>query len=127
MVPGLTGKAEMIVSEKDLVKNLAKDSLDVLSTSRLIELLESAAIDAIKGFINPDQMSLGASIKVKHLSATPVGMKVTAYALLNKINKNRLIFLVNAYDERGKIIEGEHERIVISKEKFLRILENKKS
>lgn len=127
MVPGLTGKVEMIVSREDLVKNIDKDLWDVLSNSRLIELLESASIDAIKDFINPDQISIGKSIKLIHLSPTPIGMKVTAHALLNRIDKNRLIFLVNAYDEKGKIVEGEHERLVISKEKFLKILENKRS
>lgn len=126
MVPGLTGKAEIIVGEESLAKHLSKDSLDVLSTSHLIDLLETAAIDAIKDFINPDQLSLGTSIKVKYLSPTLKGMKVTAHALLNRIEKNRLIFLVNAYDEKGKIVEGEHERVLMSKNKFLKILENKK-
>ena len=127
MLPGLTGKAEIIVSKKDSVKKLGKDSLDVLSTTRLVELIESAAIDAIKDFIHPDQLSLGASINLKHLYPTPIGMKVTAHALLNRIEKDRLIFLVNAYDERGKIAEGKHERIIVQKGKFLKRLKNKKA
>jgi fluoroacetyl-CoA thioesterase len=119
MVPGLIGRSEMIVKEEDLISPLGDIQLDVLSTPRLIQLLEEAAIEAIKNFIPPGQLSLGTEVKVKHLSATPLGMKVTANALLKGIEKNRLFFRVDAYDEKGKVAEGEHERVLVSKERFL--------
>jgi predicted thioesterase len=119
MVPGLIGRSEMIVKEEDLTSPLGDIRMDVLSTPRLIQLLEEAAIEAIKNFIPPGQLSLGTEVKVKHLSATPLGMKVTANALLKGIEKNRLFFRVDAYDEKGKVAEGEHERVLVSKERFL--------
>jgi predicted thioesterase len=119
MVPGLIGRSEMIVKEEDLTGPLGDIQIDVLSTPRLIQLLEEAAIEAIKNFIPPGQLSLGTEVKVKHLSATPLGMKVTANALLKGIEKNRLFFRVDAYDEKGKVAEGEHERVLVSKERFL--------
>ena len=119
MVPGLIGRSEMIVEEEDLTSPLGDIQIDVLSTPRLIQLLEEAAIEAIKNFIPPGQLSLGTEVKVKHLSATPLGMKVTANALLKGIEKNRLFFRVDAYDEKGKVAEGEHERVLVSKERFL--------
>jgi fluoroacetyl-CoA thioesterase len=126
MVPGLTGKSEMIVKEEDLVSQLGDVILNVLSTPRLIQLLEAAAIDAIQDFIPTDQVSLGTEVKIKHLSATPLGMKVTADALLKGVEKNRLFFLVNAYDEKEKVAEGEHERVLISKDRFLQKLDKKR-
>jgi predicted thioesterase len=126
MVPGLTGKSEMIVKEEDLVSQLGDVILNVLSTPRLIQLLEAAAIDAIQDFIPTDQVSLGTEVKIKHLSATPLGMKVTANALLKGVEKNRLFFLVNAYDEKEKVAEGEHERVLISKDRFLQKLDKKR-
>ena len=126
MVPGLTGKSEMIVKEEDLVSQLGDVIVNVLSTPRLIQLLEAAAIDAIQDFISTDQVSLGTEVKIKHLSATPLGMKVTANALLKGVEKNRLIFLVNAYDEKEKVAEGEHERVLISKDRFLQKLDKKR-
>ena len=126
MVPGLTGKSEMIVKEEDLVSQLGDVILNVLSTPRLIQLLEAAAIDAIQDFISTDQVSLGTEVKIKHLSATPLGMKVTANALLKGVEKNRLLFLVNAYDEKEKVAEGEHERVLISKDRFLQKLDKKR-
>ena len=119
MLPGLNGKSEMVVKEEDLVSRLRDMSVAVLSTPKLIQLLEAAAIEAIQKFIPPDQLSLGTLVRIKHLSPTPLGKKVTAHALLKEVDKNRLLFLVEAYDEIEKVAEGEHERILVSKERFL--------
>lgn len=126
MVPGLAGKSEMIVKDEDLVRQLGNIPVDVLSTPRLVQLLEAAAINAIQDFIPTNQVSLGTEVKIKHLSATPLGMKVTANALLKKVDKNRLFFLVDAFDEREKVAEGEHERVLVSKDRFLQKVEKKR-
>ncbi len=127
MVPGLTGKSEMIVKDEDLVSRLGDVPFEVLSTPRLIQLLETAAIEAIHSYIPSDQVSLGTELKIKHLSATPLGMKVTANALLRGIEKNRLFFLVDAYDEKEKVAEGEHERVLVSRERFLQKVKEKRA
>jgi len=127
MVPGLIGKSEMVVGEEDLVSKLGNIAVDVLSTPRLIQLLETAAIEAIQGYMPSDQLSLGTQVKIKHLSATPLGMKVTAHALLKEVDRNRLFFLVDAYDEKDKVAEGEHERILVSKERFIQRVEKKRA
>ncbi|MDO9124427.1 MAG: hypothetical protein Q7V12_08385 [Deltaproteobacteria bacterium] len=126
MIPGLMGKAEMIVKEEDLVSRLGNSPVDVLSTPRLIQLMEEAAVNAICDTIPPDQLSLGTQVKIKHLSATPLGMKVTGNAVLKEVHKNRLLFLVDAYDEKEKIAEGEHERVFVSKEHFRQKVEKKR-
>jgi predicted thioesterase len=127
MVPGLIGKSEMVVREEDLVSKLGDVAVEVLSTPRLIQLLEAAAVEAIQGFMSSDQLSLGTLVKMKHLSPTPLGMKVVAHALLKEIDNNRLLFLVDAYDEKDKVAEGEHERILVSKERFLQKVGKKKA
>ncbi len=127
MIPGLMGKAEMIVKEEDLVSRLGNSPVDVLSTPRLIQLMEEAAVNAIQDIIPPDELSLGTQVKIKHLSATPLGMKVTGNAILKEVHKNRLLFLVDAYDEKEKVAEGEHERVFVSKEHFRRKVEKKRS
>ena len=127
MLPGLNGKFEMMVRDEDLVSQLGSIDMDVLSTPRLVQLMEAAAIKAIQEFIPPDQLSLGTHVKIKHLSPTPLGMKVVAHAILKEVNKNRLIFLVDAYDEMEKVAEGEHERILVSKERFLQKVNKKRT
>jgi len=126
MVPGLIGKSEMIVKKEDLVSQLSDITVNVLSTPRLIQLLEAAAIEAIHEFIPPEKVSLGTEVKIKHLSPTPLGMKVTANAILKGIDKNRLFFLVDAFDELEKVAEGELERVLVSKERFLQKVEKKR-
>jgi fluoroacetyl-CoA thioesterase len=126
MVPGLTGQCETVVKKEDLVSRLGNIDVDVLSTPSLIQLLEAAAIQAIHGYLPPDQLTLGTEVKVRHLSPTPLGMKVTAHALLKEVDKNRLLFVVDAYDETDKVAEGEHERILVSKERFLQKVNRKK-
>ncbi len=126
MVPGLMGKSEMVVREEDLVRQIGGGTVDVLSTPRLVELFEAAAIEAIKEYIPSDQISLGHLVKIKHLSPTPIGMKVIANALLKGVNKNRFFFLVDAYDEKEKVAEGEHERVLVSRERFLQKVEMKR-
>src|SRR3990172_12246645 len=126
MVPGLTGKSEMIVQEEDLVSHLGSLSVEVLSTPRLIQLMEASALEAIQRFLSPDEVSLGTQVRIKHLSPTPLGMKVTAHAILKEVEKNRLLFWVDAHDEKEKVAEGEHERILVSKERFLQKVEKKR-
>ncbi len=126
MIPGLIGKSEMMVKEEDVVSPLGEIPIKVLSTPRLIQLLEAAAINAIQEFIPKDQVSLGREVKIQHLSATPLGMKVTAHALLTKVDQNRVFFRVDAYDEKEKVAEGEHERVLVSKDRFLQKVEKKK-
>ena len=127
MVPGLNGKSEMVVKEEDLVSQLGSIDVDVLSTPRLIQLMEAAAIKAIQEFMPPNQLSLGTHVKIKHLSPTPLGVKVVAHAILKEVNENRLIFLVDAYDEMEKVAEGEHERLLVSKEGFLQKVKKKRT
>jgi predicted thioesterase len=54
-------------------------------------------------------------------------MKVTANALLKRVEEKRLHFLVDAYDEKEKVAEGEHERVLVSKERFLQKVEKKRT
>jgi len=127
MIPGLTGRCEMIVKEEDLVSQLGEPPVNVLSTPRLIQLLETAAIEAIRDHMPGGQVTLGTEIRIRHLSATPVGMRVTANALLKGVEKNRLHFLVNAFDEKEKVAEGDHERILVSRERFLEKVKKKRA
>ena len=127
MLPGLAGQSEMMVRDEDLVSQLGIIDVNVLSTPRLVQLMEAAAIKAIQEFIPSDQLSLGTHVRIRHLSPTPLGMKVIAHAILQEVNKNRLTFLLDAYDETEKVAEGEHERILVSKERFLQKVGKKRA
>ena len=71
MIPGLTGEAEMIVQSEDLASHLEGVAMEVLSTPRLVQLMEASAVKSIQRFLASEQLSLGIRIKVKHFSPTP--------------------------------------------------------
>ncbi|WP_425802182.1 thioesterase family protein [Desulfitobacterium sp. Sab5] len=120
---GLKGKAETIVTEKNTAKSLGSGLVDVFATPALIGLMEGAAVNAL--VLNPEDSSVGTALDIKHLAATPVGMRVWAEAELVEIDRRRLIFEVNAYDEVEKIGTGRHERFIIKKDQFLKKAELK--
>ena len=63
-------------------------------------------------------VTVGTSLNVKHLAASPVGMKVTCNTTLVEVDKRRLVFSVEVEDETGKVGEGTHERFIVQAEKF---------
>lgn len=64
-------------------------------------------------------------MNVKHLASTPIGMNVTAKSELIEVDRRRLVFKVEAFDERDKIGEGIHERFIIDNESFQNKTDNK--
>ena len=62
-------------------------------------------------------------MNIKHIASTPIGMEVTAKTELIEVDR-RLVFKVEAFDERGKIGEGIHERFIIN-EDFQKKTDNK--
>ena len=63
-------------------------------------------------------VTVGTSLNVKHLAATPVGMKAVCRTKLLTVDGRRLVFEVEVEDEVQKIGEGTHERFVVQAEKF---------
>jgi fluoroacetyl-CoA thioesterase len=116
----------MVVKDEDLVSSLGAAAIHVLSTPRLIQLMEAASLEAIKDYMSSGELSLGTRVSIQHLSATPLGMKVTAHALLKRVEKNHLFFLVDAYDEKEKVAEGEHERLLVSKDRLVQKVAKKR-
>jgi predicted thioesterase len=57
-------------------------------------------------------------LNVRHIAATPVGMRVTATATVRKVEGRTIHFTVEARDERELIGDGTHERVVVNVEKF---------
>ena len=56
---------------------------------------------------------------IKHIAATPIGMKVRCESLLKEVNGKKLVFEVNVYDEKGLVGTGIHKRAIINNEAFM--------
>ncbi|MBA1334607.1 MAG: hypothetical protein HPY66_2511 [Firmicutes bacterium] len=116
---GLNSKIETIVKEKDTAANFGSGGVEVFATPMMIGLMENAALSAVDLHLPKGYATVGTHLDVKHLAATPIGMKVYATAELIEIDGKRLVFKVEAYDEKEKIGEGMHERYIINLERFL--------
>ena len=106
------------VTDKNTAKTMKSGELNVYATPAMIALMEQAAYTSVADELEEGQGSVGTLMNVKHISATPVGMEVTAKSELVEVDGRRLVFQVEAFDERGKIGEGEHERFIVNNVKF---------
>ena len=116
---GLRGEEKMVVERSDLASMMGNIGAEVLSTHRVVLLMELAARNAIKESLPEGKMTVGTFIRIQHFAATPLGSKVRAEASLKEIDGRKLVFEVAAYDEFEKIAEGENEQLIVSIEKFL--------
>lgn len=115
---GLTGEASVTVTDDLTAAALGSGNVKVYSTPALIALLEAAAIHALRDRLPEGYTSVGTSLNVRHLAATPVSMVVTARAILKEVDGRRLVFEVSASDAVEPVGEGTHERFIVQQARF---------
>lgn len=119
LIPGLTGEATTTVVHENTAAAVGAGGIEVFGTPMMIALMEMAAWRAVEDKLEPGLVTVGTLVNVKHLGATPLGQQVRASAELLEADGRRLVFKVEAYDERQKIGEGTHERFIVQLERFL--------
>ena len=80
--------------------------------------MERTAHEALIPFFSQGQTSVGSEVNIRHMAATPVGMQVRFRAELTSVDRRRMCFKVEAWDEVDKIGEGQHERFIIDEGRF---------
>lgn len=118
LTPGLEGRAEMVVAEEHTAPRIGSGRVRVLATPVMINLMEAAALDAAENLIPAGHQSLGIRLDVRHIAATPVGMRVHATAKLVRVEGRSLEFTVTAHDEKDLIGDGSHQRIIVNVARF---------
>lgn len=119
LTPGLIGEAQTQVTMENTAAAVGSGGITVFSTPMMVALMENAALRAVQPYLAEGESTVGTIVNIKHLAATPVGMKVRAVARLEAVEGRRLVFTVEAFDDKEKIGEGAHERYVIGVERFL--------
>jgi predicted thioesterase len=115
---GLRGNAELVVGDEHTAPRVGSGRVRVLATPVMINLIEAAALEAVERLLPPGHQSLGTVLNVRHIAATPVGMRVTAMAEVLDVEGRTIRFRVEARDERELIGDGTHERVVVNVAKF---------
>ena len=116
---GATGTSTLRVRPEHLA-NRFKDAMlpQVLATPVMILIMENAALNAIKPFLDAGESAVGVAVDVKHLASTPVGHEVCATAEVVGVDGKRIDFKVSASDGKEEIGKGSHQRIVIDLRSF---------
>ena len=116
---GAKGSFDLVVTP-DHLANRFKDAMlpPVLATPVMIMVMENAALNAIKPYLDIGESALGTRVDVRHLAATPAGRRVTGEAEVTKVDGRRIEFRIRATDETEEIGVGTHERMVIDLAKF---------
>ena len=115
---GATGRAELVVGEEHTAPRVGSGRVHVLATPVMINLIEAAALAAIEHLLPAGYQSLGTVLNVRHIAATPVGMRVTASAEVVSVEGRTVRFRVEARDAKELIGEGTHERVIVNVAKF---------
>lgn len=116
---GVKGEQIVFVNETNTAKAYGSGLLDVFATPAMVGLMENTAHTYVQEFLPQGMVTVGIEINVKHIKATPLGMKVTCNSVLEKVEGKRLFFNVEAFDEVGKIGEANHIRYIVDAIKFV--------
>ena len=123
---GAKGSFSLIVTQ-DHLANRFKDAMlpPVLATPVMIMVMENAALNAMKPYLDAGETALGTRVDVRHTSATPAGRRVTGEAEVTKIDGRRIEFTIRATEGAEVIGLGTHERVIIDIAKFSQQLKSK--
>ena len=118
VTPGLRGQADLVVGEEHTAPRIGSGKVHVLATPVMINLIEAAALAAVEHLLPAGCQSLGTHLDVRHIAATPVGMRVAASAEVIAVEGRTIRFRVEARDEREVIGDGVHDRVVVNVARF---------
>ena len=116
---GAKGHFNLLVQPEHLANRFKDAPLPpVFATPVMIMVMENAALNAIKAYLDPGESAVGTSVNVRHIAATPVGRVVTGEAELTKVDGRRIEFAVSATEGAKEIGVGSHSRAVVDVAKF---------
>jgi fluoroacetyl-CoA thioesterase len=118
-----SARASLLVRDVDLASNLSIPNAGaypgVLATTRMIALMEVAAAHCLVPLLEPDELTVGVTVDVRHTAATPPGVEVIATARFLGRQGKLFQFEVEATDPGGEIGRGRHERAIVQIQRLL--------
>jgi len=111
---GAKGRFELLVRPEHLANQFKNTALPpVLATPVMIMVMENAALNAIKPYLDAGESAVGTRIEVRHLAPTPIGQRVVGKDEVTKVDGRRIEFTVRATDATEEIGAGTHERAIV--------------
>ena len=121
---GATGSFNLLVQPEHLASRFKDATVPpVLATPVMIMIMENAALNAIRAYLDPGESAVGTAVNVRHLAATPVARLVSGEAEVTGVDGRQIEFTVRATEGDKEIGTGSHTRLVIDVARFVRRLE----
>ena len=117
--PGMSASVEATVTDDDTAASVASGLLEVYSTPAMIALMERAACECVAGLMPEGFTTVGTSVAIEHVAATPVGAHVTATATITEVTQRGVTFAVSVRDAVGEIGRGTHARALVDADTLL--------
>ena len=119
ITPGINNQLRQTVTDQMTANRVGSGLAQVFATPMMIALMEKTCAESVAPLLPEGQSTVGTHINVSHCSATPIGMEVWCDSKLIEVDRRRLVFRVRAFDSRGPIGEGLHERFIIDTKRFM--------
>ncbi len=113
---GRSGECDAVVGPDDTCRSAGTGDLDILASPKVLAMLERAALDAIKGLLDPELTTLGVRFQLEHLLPIGVGEAIRATATLLTVRGRRLMFAVRLHDSQERVVGvGRLTRAVVER------------
>jgi fluoroacetyl-CoA thioesterase len=118
--PGAKASSTLLVQAEHLANRFKDATLPpVLATPVMIMVMENAALNAIRPYLDPGESAVGSMVDVRHTAPTPVDREVTGEAIVTRVEGRQIEFSVRATEGAREIGVGSHRRIAIDVAKFI--------
>ena len=110
--------------DSSMVITLGGDSrATVFSTPNMIMLMERAAREALRPYLEPGEESVGIDVQIQHVSGAGIGAVVRGHARATQIDGKRIQFDVEAWCGDRQLGLGKHTRALVKLERLIENLE----
>lgn len=119
---GMKETLEWEVTEK---LTTTRGEFKVFSTPSMCLFAEMAAAKLVTPHLKPGQGQVGLTVTIRHMAPTPIGKTVRAEVELTAVDRRKLTFMINIYDDVEQVGEVVHERFIIDVDKYTERLRKK--
>jgi len=117
---GTVGELKFVVAQEHVIDFATGGMPAVLSTPRLVALIERTARESLSVFLDDHERTVGVEIEIRHFAPTPLGKNVTIIARVIQSEGKLVNFQFEVRDEQEVVARGLHQRAVITVESFAR-------
>ncbi len=101
----------------------ASRTATVFSTPSMIMLMERSAREVLRPFLEEGEESVGAEVRVEHLTGATLGAEVRGVATVTRVEPRAVHFDIHTFQGERLLGRGQHRRAVVSIERLLNQLE----